>query len=296
VAGGADARPFSTYHNTLKRHFMLRIATELHLKRLIIGGFERVFELGRIFRNEGMSARHNPEFTTLEVYQAYTDYNGMMELTEGMIRSCTERVHGGLVIQCASCRPVRRACMCDGGSNCTMWRVPALRPSPDLSPCILPAAVGWPHQRHTHDSTAPDSHNGGISRYGEDLTIDLAQPFRRVSMYDLVKEATGTDFWALRHDIAAFRAAGLEVLATAEAASVHAQHLEACSTCGHMVSALFEALVEPTLLQPTFVLDHPVEISPLAKPHRCALAGLPLKRRLTSNGGSCSRSHSACGA
>lgn len=104
VAGGADARPFVTYHNTLKRNFTLRIATELHLKRLVVGGFERVFEIGRIFRNEGVSTRHNPEFTSIEVYEAYVDYQRMMDLTEELIRECAKKVTGTLQIKCASCR------------------------------------------------------------------------------------------------------------------------------------------------------------------------------------------------
>lgn len=102
IAGGADARPFVTYHNTLKKSYTLRIATELHLKRLVVGGFERVFEIGRIFRNEGTSTRHNPEFTSLELYQAYTDYIGMMALTEMLIRECAQQVTGGATITCAS--------------------------------------------------------------------------------------------------------------------------------------------------------------------------------------------------
>lgn len=101
VAGGADARPFTTYHNALGRPYTLRIATELHLKRLVIGGFERVFEIGRVFRNEGVSTRHNPEFTSLELYQAYADYHVMMALTERLIRDCARRVTGGCRIKCA---------------------------------------------------------------------------------------------------------------------------------------------------------------------------------------------------
>lgn len=99
VAGGADARPFVTYHNALGKPFTLRIATELHLKRMIVGGFERVFELGRIFRNEGISTRHNPEFTSVECYQAYADYTEMMELTEGVIRECAQAVCGTLQVR-----------------------------------------------------------------------------------------------------------------------------------------------------------------------------------------------------
>lgn len=103
MAGGADARPFVTYHNTLKQNFTLRIATELHLKRLVVGGFERVFEIGRIFRNEGVSTRHNPEFTSIEVYEAYVDYQRMMDLTEQLIRECAQKVSGTLQIKYASC-------------------------------------------------------------------------------------------------------------------------------------------------------------------------------------------------
>ena len=102
VAGGADARPFQTFHNALGRPFTLRIATELHLKRLLVAGFDRVFELGRVFRNEGTSARHNPEFTTLEVYEAFSDYAAMMELTEALLRGCAEHLHGSGVLPCAS--------------------------------------------------------------------------------------------------------------------------------------------------------------------------------------------------
>lgn len=110
VAGGADARPFVTFHNTLKRNFTLRIATELHLKRLVVGGFERVFEIGRIFRNEGVSTRHNPEFTSIEVYEAYVNYQRMMDLTEELIRECARKVTGKLQIKCALFTSLRRNC------------------------------------------------------------------------------------------------------------------------------------------------------------------------------------------
>ncbi|MBD1879439.1 lysine--tRNA ligase [Coleofasciculus sp. FACHB-T130] len=191
-AGGADARPFITYHNTLDMELYLRIATELHLKRLIVGGFEKVFELGRIFRNEGISTRHNPEFTTIEVYQAYADYQDMMALTEGIITTVAQEVLGTLE----------------------------------------------------------------ITYQGE--PINLTPPWRRVTMHDLVKEQTGLDFTAF------------PTLETAKAAASEAGigGAEECESIGKILNEAFEQKCEPNLTQPTFVLDYPVEISPLAKPHR----------------------------
>ncbi|MBD2084705.1 lysine--tRNA ligase [Coleofasciculus sp. FACHB-542] len=191
-AGGADARPFVTYHNTLDMELYLRIATELHLKRLIVGGFEKVFELGRIFRNEGISTRHNPEFTTIEVYQAYADYQDMMALTEGIITTVAQEVLGTLE----------------------------------------------------------------ITYQGE--PINLTPPWRRVTMHDLVKEQTGLDFTTFPTLEAAKTAAS-------EAGIGGAQE---CKSIGKILNEAFEQKCEPNLIQPTFVLDYPVEISPLAKPHR----------------------------
>ncbi len=191
-AGGADARPFNTYHNTLEMPLYLRIATELHLKRLIVGGFEKVFELGRIFRNEGVSTRHNPEFTSIEVYQAYADYEDMMTLTEGMITTVAESVLGTLEISY------------------------------------------------------------------QDTPISLTAPWRRVTMHEIVKEVTGLDFNSF------------EDLATAQAA-VKSAGIGGCDdakTLGRLLNEVFEQKCETTLIQPTFVLDYPTEISPLAKPHR----------------------------
>jgi lysyl-tRNA synthetase class 2 len=191
-AGGAEARPFITYHNTLEMELYLRIATELHLKRLIVGGFEKVFELGRIFRNEGISTRHNPEFTTIEVYQAYADYQDMMALTEAIVTYAAQEVLGTLQI--------------------------------------------------SYQGTA----------------IDLTPPWRRITMHDLVKEATGLDFAAfttLEEAKAAAKQAGL-------------QEIDDCESIGKLLNEAFEQKVEETLVQPTFVTDYPVEISPLAKPHR----------------------------
>jgi lysyl-tRNA synthetase class 2 len=191
-AGGADARPFITYHNTLEMDLYLRIATELHLKRLIVGGFEKVFELGRIFRNEGISTRHNPEFTMIELYQAYADYHDMMALTEELITYAAQAVLGTLQ----------------------------------------------------------------ITYQGQE--VNLTPPWRRVTMHELVKEKTNLDF-------AAFNS-----LEEAKAAATQAaiQDVEACESIGKLLNEAFEQRVEETLIQPTFVLDYPVEISPLAKPHR----------------------------
>ena len=190
--GGADARPFETHHNALDLPLTLRIATELHLKRLVVGGFERVYELGRIFRNEGISTRHNPEFTSVEVYQAYSDYLGMMELTEQMISSVCQEVCGSQTI--------------------------------------------------TYQGTE----------------IDLTPPWRRATMHELVQDATGLDFHAFstREEAAtAMAAKGLHVPALAD-------------SVGRLLNEAFEQAVESTLIQPTFVMDYPLDISPLARPHR----------------------------
>ncbi len=191
-AGGADARPFVTYHNTMDMELYLRIATELHLKRLIVGGFEKVFELGRIFRNEGVSTRHNPEFTSIEVYQAYADYHDMMALTEAIVTTVAQEVLGTLK----------------------------------------------------------------ITYQGED--IDLTPPWRRVTMHDIVQEKTGLDFTQ-------FQTLD-EAKVAAKAVGLH--DIEKCGSIEKLLNEAFEQKVEDTLIQPTFVLDYPVEISPLAKPHR----------------------------
>jgi len=187
-AGGASARPFITHHNALDMEFYLRIALELHLKRLIIGGMEKVYEIGSVFRNEGIDTTHNPEFTLLEVYTAYTDYEDVMELTEGIFKNAAQTVLGKTVIP-----------------------------------------------------------------YGE-YEIDLGTPWRRLHMVDAVSEATGVDFWQQMTDEEA-RAIGKE----------HGIELEDTMSYGQVINDLFEKYVEETLIQPTFVYGHPVEISPLAK-------------------------------
>jgi lysyl-tRNA synthetase class 2 len=200
VSGGAEAKPFETYHNSMDLNLTLRIATELHLKRLLVGGFEKVYEVGRIFRNEGISTRHNPEFTSIELYQAYVDYSDMMELTEQLV-------------------------------------------------CGMALSIG--------DSlTLP---------YGEDM-ISLERPWRRVTMHDVVKEQM-PDF-----DFAALDPNDPDSLSKAKEAAVAAgvafSKVNDLPTVGYVLNMCFEELCEPKLVQPTFVIDYPVEVSPLAKPHR----------------------------
>mmetsp|Transcript_2293 Transcript_2293/g.4367 ORF Transcript_2293/g.4367 Transcript_2293/m.4367 type:complete len:676 (+) Transcript_2293:447-2474(+) len=193
--GGAEAKPFETYHNSMDMQLTLRIATELHLKRLVIGGFPRVYELGRIFRNEGISTRHNPEFTSVELYQAYADYDDMMELTEELVCGMNNEV--------------------------------------------------------SDSTTIP---------YGEH-TISLERPWRRVTMHDIVKEQI-PDFSFDLNDPSTLDAAK----AAATAAGV--PDVQKCTTVGYVLNACFEELCEPQLIQPTFVIDYPLEVSPLSKPHR----------------------------
>ena len=193
-AGGADAKPFVTHHNALSMDLYLRIATELHLKRLVVGGFEKVYELGRIFRNEGISTRHNPEFTTVEVYQAYADYFDMMDLTENILRACAQEVLGT------------------------------------------------------------------TSFVYQETEIDFGQPFRRVTMRNLIQEETGVDCLSFT-DLA-------EAKSAAQVLGVKESDLAKVSSAGGVMNLVFEECCEAKLIQPTFVMDYPVEISPLAKSHR----------------------------
>ena len=187
-AGGAAARPFETHYNALDEDVKLRISLELYLKRLIVGGMERVYEIGRVFRNEGLDTRHNPEFTLMELYQAYTDYNGMMDLTENMFRHVAQEVCGTTLIPYA------------------------------------------------------------------DVEIDLGKPFERLTMIDAIKKYTGIDF--------------NEIATTEEAKKLADEkeiHYEKRHVRGDIINLFFEEFVEEHLIQPTFIMDHPVEVSPLTK-------------------------------
>ena len=187
-AGGAAARPFLTHFNALNQDMKLRISLELYLKRLIVGGLERVYEIGRVFRNEGIDTRHNPEFTLMELYQAYTDYNGMMDLTEEMFRTVAQKVNGTTVVH-----------------------------------------VG-------------------------DLEIDLGKPFERITMIEAVRKYTGVDFDEIR-----------TLEGAREAAKAHNVAFEERHKWGDIVNLFFEEFCEEHMLQPTFVCDHPLDISPLTK-------------------------------
>ena len=187
-AGGAAARPFETHFNALDEDFKLRISLELYLKRLIVGGLERVYEIGRVFRNEGLDTRHNPEFTLMELYQAYTDYNGMMDLTENMFRHVAQEVLGTTTIV----------------------------------------------------------YNG--------IEMDLGKPFERITMTDAVKKYAGVDFKEITTLEEARRAADEKGV-----------HYEMRHSKGDILNLFFEEYVEEHLIQPTFVMDHPIEISPLTK-------------------------------
>ncbi len=187
-AGGAAARPFETHYNALNEDVKLRISLELYLKRLIVGGLERVYEIGRVFRNEGVDTRHNPEFTLMELYQAYTDYEGMMELTESMFRYLAEKVCGSTKI----------------------------------------------------------SYNG--------IEIDLGKPFTRMTMNDAIKKYTGIDFDTVADDAAAKK------LAEEHHITYEERHKK-----GDIINLFFEEFCEKELIQPTFIMDHPIEISPLTK-------------------------------
>ena len=193
IQGGATARPFITHHNTLDSDFYLRIATELHLKRLLVGGLEKVYEIGRLFRNEGMDRTHNPEFTTVELYEAFGDLSSMMEICEGVIRHAATKV------------------------------------------------IGKSEFQNPFDVD------------GE--KIDLSKPFRKVTMCEVIKEQTGVDFKNNNYTLE-------EAIALAKE---HNVPVEKHFTLGHIINAFFEEYGEKTLVQPTFLCGHPIEISPLTK-------------------------------
>lgn len=189
ISGGATARPFITHHNTLDLNMYLRIATELNLKRLIVGGYDKVYEIGRIFRNEGMDIRHNPEFTSIELYEAFADYNDMMDIVEEIFTRCAEKVCGGTKI--------------------------------------------------TYQGTE----------------IDLGTKWKRITMIDSIKEACGIDFNNINTDEEAVELAKTRKIEIPKGKE----------TRGHIISLFFDEYVEKTLVQPTFIYDYPIEVSPLAK-------------------------------
>ena len=188
ILGGAAAKPFITHHNTLDLDMYLRIATELSLKRLLVGGMDGVYEIGRLFRNEGMDRKHNPEFTTVELYKAYSDLDGMKKVCEDLFRKCVYDARGTYVIE---------------------WK----------------------------------GH-----------TIDFEKPFRSANMVDLIREATGVDFYK-KYTLDEAK----------EIAKQHGVEVEAHYEVGHIINAFFEKFVEETIVEPTFVCEYPIEVSPLAK-------------------------------
>ena len=191
-AGGAEARPFITHHNTLDIPLYLRIATELHLKRMVVGGFEKIYELGRIFRNEGISTRHNPEFTSVEIYQAFSNYIDMMELTEQLINNIVLKICDTLIISY------------------------------------------------------------------QEKEINFSKPWERISMKDAVKKVTGIDFDLYKDNFNA---------ATEEVEKLNITISPKINTIGKLLNEVFEEKVESQLIQPTFITDYPIEISPLARRH-----------------------------
>jgi lysyl-tRNA synthetase class 2 len=188
IPGGAAARPFITHHNALDMRLYMRIATELHLKRLIVGGLDKVYEIGRIFRNEGISTKHNPEFTTIELYEAFADYKDIMRLTENLIAHIAEDVFGKTLFH---------------------------------------------YQGHE---------------------VEMKPEWRRVHIVDAIKEVTGVDFWPQMSDAEAI-----------ELAKQHHVPVKSGMKYGHIVNEFFEHFVEETLIQPTFIYGHPVDVSPLAR-------------------------------
>lgn len=272
--GGAEAKPFETYHNSMGMDLTLRIATELHLKRLIVGGFHKVYELGRIFRNEGISTRHNPEFTSVELYQAYADYNDMMELTEDLI--CGKYFLQGWV------KCLAYACLLESERNTCMSRA-WVNTGPYCLCFAFRFAFAFKYRNISLKSNplcksgslvinfATDPLTGMCESVHESLHVEygehkisLEKPWRRVTMHDIVKEQMPEfDFAAL--DISD----PLSLEAAKVAASARGvPKVESLGSVGEVLNACFEELCEPSLIQPTFVIDYPVEVSPLAKPHR----------------------------
>ncbi len=230
-AGGAAARPFETHYNSLDEDIKLRISLELYLKRLIVGGLERVYEIGRVFRNEGLDTKHNPEFTLMELYQAYTDYNGMMELTEEMFRHVASEVLGTTTIKI----PVK-----EGSAEALLDGVKRV---------VVPDGDGAEKTELSTEKTELSTEKTGLF-----LEIDLGSPFKRITMIDAVKEATGIDFRAVADTDEAKKIADEKGV-----------HYEAHHKKGDILNLFFDEFCEHKMIQPTFVTDHPIEISPLTK-------------------------------
>lgn len=263
-AGGAEARPFVTYHNTLQMDLYLRIATELHLKRLIVGGFEKVFELGRIFRNEGVSTRHNPEFTSIEIYQAYADYNDMMALTENLILAAAEDTvfepiqpsKQDLFKWLASIKNVgaRRAKDIIAFFGDDLFEILEKRNHRLLEV----RDIGKKRQQSIIDAWQQQNIFLNKKIVYNNTEIDLSSPWKRATMHELVQQETNLDFntfTTFDEAKTAAKKAGIDVP-------------ESCTSIGQLLNEAFEQKVEETLIQPTFVVDYPIEISPLSKPHR----------------------------
>ncbi|MBQ6733946.1 MAG: lysine--tRNA ligase [Lachnospiraceae bacterium] len=229
-AGGAAARPFLTHYNALDQDIKLRISLELYLKRLIVGGLEKVYEIGRVFRNEGIDTKHNPEFTLMELYQAYTDYNGMMRLTEDMYRHVAKEVTGSAVI-----------------------RVPVAENSMEMKMITEAGAEG---DLVYEEITRKNAEGEEITERQAYIAIDMEKPFARKTMLELIEEATGVDFDQVPDTEAAKKIADEKGI-----------HYEKHHKKGDIIHLFFDEFCEARLIQPTFVIDHPIEISPLTKKH-----------------------------
>eukprot|EP00814_Leptocylindrus_danicus_P016473 CAMPEP_0116046058 /NCGR_PEP_ID=MMETSP0321-20121206/28016_1 /TAXON_ID=163516 /ORGANISM="Leptocylindrus danicus var. danicus, Strain B650" /LENGTH=672 /DNA_ID=CAMNT_0003527567 /DNA_START=228 /DNA_END=2247 /DNA_ORIENTATION=- len=256
--GGAEAKPFETYHNSMNMDLTLRIATELHLKRLIIGGFEKVYEIGRIFRNEGITTRHNPEFTSIELYAAYQDYDDMMNSVMRELAHVTIRNSPLLNFMLLTKTTMNDEFRNEGIST---------RHNPEFTSIELYAAYqDYDDMMNLCEDlicNMADAVCGSREVPYADETVNLNKPWRRVTMHDIVKEKMGFDF-------AELDSSSPDDLGKAKAVAQDAGVFKAAdkNTIGEVLNECFEELCEPDLIQPTFVIDYPVEVSPLAKPHR----------------------------
>ncbi|GJP49814.1 hypothetical protein CLOM_g8981 [Closterium sp. NIES-68] len=260
-AGGAEARPFVTHHNALQQDMFLRIATELHLKRMLVGGFDRVYEIGRIFRNEGISTRHNPEFTSIELYQSYADYHDMMSLCEAMVEGAVTALHGATTVPYQGtpihwCRPWRRAPM-----DSLVLQATGLD---FLSPPLAHDLAGAKEAAIKAVREAGLKGDGGANE--ADAAAAAAAAAADGGAAADGAATVGGDAGNQAEETAGGAAARGRINRKAVAGAV--RKIEGAGSVGAVLNCVFEAVVESTLVQPTFVTDHPVEVSPLAKPHR----------------------------